>query len=231
MKHVQLPNNMTVTKELDPKDLLIYVTIKSFSNSKTLQCNPSLETIVKKSGVSKPTVRKSIKKLEELNYIEVKKLGRGNDYRFNPHKNFEPFSYEFLEKEDLTPNEKAYIIATQQYMYKDIEGKGKMTYSYSEIADKINLSYNSVVKYNKSLEDKGFLNVISTGKKDPVSGVYIQEKFYHLDELGQAIVFTLKNHEERLEKTESDVEILKRQVNILLAENKKLKEVFNEVKL
>ena len=122
-QHVQLPNNMTVTKELDPKDLLIYVTIKSFSNSKTLQCNPSLETIVKKSGVSKPTVRKSIKKLEELNYIEVKKLGRGNDYRFNPHKNFEPFSYEFLEKENLTPNEKAYIIATQQYMYKDIEGK------------------------------------------------------------------------------------------------------------
>ena len=31
-QHVQLPNNMTKSGELSPKDLLVYVTIKSFMN-------------------------------------------------------------------------------------------------------------------------------------------------------------------------------------------------------
>ena len=31
-QHVQLPNNMTKSRILTPKDLLVYVTIKSFMN-------------------------------------------------------------------------------------------------------------------------------------------------------------------------------------------------------
>ena len=67
-QHVQLPNNMTKSGELSPKDLLVYVTIKRHLNSTTKECFPSLDTIVKESGISKPTVRKSIELLKKIVY-------------------------------------------------------------------------------------------------------------------------------------------------------------------
>jgi DNA-binding transcriptional ArsR family regulator len=224
LQHVQLPNSMTATKELDPKDLLIYVCIKRYMNKITKECFPSLDTIVNISGVSKPTVRKSIDKLKELEYIEVRREGRSNIYKFNSYKNFEPFSYAFLDKPDLSPNEKAYLIVSQQYMFKDIEGEGKITYTDSELAEKINMSYNSIVKYNKSLKEKGYLDIIKTSKKDAVTGLMVQEKMFHLNELEQAVVFALQNHEERIGKTETKVEALERQMKILIEENRQLKD-------
>ena len=222
-QHVQLPNNMTATKELTPKDLLVYVSIKRFMNKDSLECFPSLDTIVKLSGVSKPTVRKTIDKLQTLNYLSVRKEGRSNVYRFSPYKNFEPFSYSFLDKEDLTPEEKSLIIVEQQYMFKDQEGYGKITYTDLELSDKINMSYNSIVKHHKSLEKKGYLSSIKTRAKDSETGILVKEKLFHLDELGQAIVFTLQNHEERLGKTETRVEVLEKQIKIILEENQELK--------
>ena len=203
-------------------------------NKETKECFPSLETIVEISGVSKPTVRKSIEKLKEKKYIEVRREGRKNIYKFNSYKNFEPFSYSFLDKKDLSPNEKAYLIVSQQFMFKDIEGEGKISYSDTQLAEKINMSYNSVTKYNKSLKEKGYLDIIKTSKKDTTTGLYVQEKLFHLNELEQAIVFALQNHEERIGKTESDIELLKRQMKILLEENRQLKamnEQPNEIEL
>ena len=223
LQHVQLPNNMTETKDLTPKDLLIYVCIKKFMNGVTKECWPSLETISEVSGVTKPTISKSITKLKELGYLTVRKEGRKNVYKFNPYKNFEPFSYAFLEKKDLTPNEKAYLIVSQQYMFKDMEGEGKITYSDTKLAEIINISYNSVAKYNKSLMSKGYLDIIKTNVKDQDTGLYINEKLFHLNELEQAIVFTLQNHEERIDKTEKEIDTLKRQVAILINENRQLK--------
>lgn len=46
-QHVQLPNNMTASGELTPKDLLIYVSIKRYMNNETREAFPSLETIMK----------------------------------------------------------------------------------------------------------------------------------------------------------------------------------------
>ena len=140
MRHVQLPNNMT-TKDLTPKDLLVYVSIKRYMNKDSLECYPSLDKIVEVSGISKPTVRKTIDKLSKLNYITVTKSGRKNIYKFSPYKNFEPFSYEFLDKKDISADEKALIIAEQQFMFKDIDGLGKISYTDLELSDKINMSY------------------------------------------------------------------------------------------
>lgn len=229
-QHVQLPNNMTATKELTPKDLLVYVSIKRFMNKDSLECFPSLDTIVKLSGISKPTVRKTIDKLQSLGYITVRKEGRSNVYKFSTYKKFEPFSYSFLDKEDLSPEEKSLIIVEQQYMFKDQEGFGKITYTDLELSDKINMSYNSIVKYHKSLEKKGYLSIIKTRAIDSDTGIRINEKLFHLDELGQAIVFTLQNHEERLGKTETRVEILEKQIQIILEENKDLKQMLEDNK-
>ena len=228
-QHVQLPNNMTVHEELTPKDLLIYVTIKKYMNKDTLSCYPSVATIVEKSGVSKPTVLKAIGKLQELDYIKVSKQGRSNLYTFSPYKNFEPFSYEFLERTDISVEEKALIIVEQQLMFKDLEGYGKITYTDLELSKKINMSYSSIVKHHKSLEKKGYLTTIKTSAKDSSTGLPIHEKIFHLNELGQAIIWTLQKHEEDIQDLREKTEATSRDVDLLLQEIKRLNERLDQV--
>lgn len=225
-QHVQLPNNMTPI--LTPQDLLVYISIKRYMNNETKEAFPSLQTIAEKCGASIPTIRKCIKRLEEGKYIEVTKKGRSQIYKFLKYNNFEPFSYEFLDKEDLSFTEKAYQLASQQYQFKE-NGMGKISMSNKELAEKINMSESTISRCNKSLEAKGYLDIIKAKKHE--SGITINEKFFHLDELGQAIVFTLQNHEERLNKTEQNIENLMKDMSIVLKENKELKERLKELEL
>ena len=227
-QHVQLPNNMTLETILTPQDLLVYISIKRYMNNETKEAFPSLQTIAEKCGASIPTIRKCIKRLEEGKYIEVTKKGRSQIYKFLKYDNFEPFSYEFLDKEDLSFTEKSYIIASQQYMFKE-NGNGKIGLSNQELSEKINMSKPTISRCNKSLETKGYLDIIKARKHE--SGITINEKFFHLDELGQAIVFTLQNHEERLNKTEQNIENLMKDMSIVLKENKELKERLKELEL
>lgn len=219
-QHVQLPNNMTSKDDITPKDLLIYVTIKSFMNKETLSCFPAITTIVKKSGVSKPTVLKGILKLQEAGYLRIGKYKRSNLYTFSKYKNFEPFSYDFLNRTDISTEEKSLIIAEQQHMFKDTEGFGKISYTDLELSKKINMSYASIVKHHKSLEDKGFLTVVKTAAKDSPTGIQINEKIFHLDELGQAIIWKLQQHED-------DINTLKKVTD---STNKDMKIMMNEIK-
>ena len=225
-QHVQLPNNMTPI--LTPQDLLVYISIKRYMNNETKEAFPSLQTIAEKCGASIPTIRKCIKRLEEGKYIEVTKKGRSQIYKFLKYNNFEPFSYEFLDKEDLSFTEKAYQLASQQYQFKE-NGMGKISMSNKELAEKINMSESTISRCNKSLEAKGYLDIIKAKKHE--SGITINEKFFHLDELGQAIVFTLQNHEERLNKTEQNIENLMKDMSIVLKENKELTERLKELEL
>lgn len=232
-QHVQLPNNMS----LNPQDLLIYLNIKRYMNKDTKEAFPSLETISKHSGASIPTIRKCIKRLEDNNYIKIRKEGRKNIYQFLKYDEFEPFSYEFLDKEDLTFTEKSYIAASQQYMFKE-NGFGKVTYTNKEIAEKINMSESTISRCNKSLEKKEYMSIIETNSKDLETGIKIKEKIFYLNELGQAIIFALKNHEDRiLENTQKikeqqeEMDDIKKQLSslqkdlkIVLEENKKLKQ-------
>lgn len=227
-QHVQLPNDMTKSGELSQKDLLVYVTIKRYMNSQTRECYPSLDTIVKVSGVSKPTVRKAINNLKRLKYLDVRLEGRKNVYKFNPHKNFEPFSYEFLDFQ-LETNLKAYIMVVQQTMYKDVEGYGKVSYSDSELASIINLDRHTIAKYNRSLEEQGFLSIIKTDKKDPATGLRIDEKIFHLNELGQAIIWTLQKHEDDIQALKEKTEATSKDVEFLLNEIKRLNEKLDKV--
>ena len=231
-QHVQLPNNMTNHEDLSPKDLLVYTTIKRFMNKDTKSCFPSIATIVEKSGVSKPTVLKAIDKLEKFNYITISKHGRNNLYTFNSYKNFEPFSYEFLDRTDISVEEKSLIVVEQQLMFKDKEGFGKITYTDLELSKKINMSYTSIVKHHKSLEQKGFMTTIKTSAKDSLTGISINEKIFHLNELGQAIIWTLQKHEDDINELKEKTESTAKDVDLLLKEiqrlNKRLDEVENK---
>ena len=229
-QHVQLPNNMTADEDVTPQDLLIYVAIKRFMNKNTKEAFPSLATISQKSGASIPTIRKSIKKLQGT-YFEVIKQGRSQYYLFDKkYKEFEPFSYDFLDKEDLTFTEKAYIIASQQYMFKDREGFGKISLTNSELAERINMPESTISKCNRSLISKEYLSIIRCAKTDLESGVKLQEKIFHLDELGQAVIWAIQNHEERIQNNERRITDNEKDLRLALDEIAKLRNEIQELK-
>ena len=184
-QHIQLPHNMIGGRDLTPNDLLVYATIKRFMNKDTKEAFPSLKTLSDKCGFSIMTIRKSITKLTDLKWITIRKEGRKNIYKFYKQTRlFERFSYDFLDN-DLPPKEKAYILTLQQYMIKE-DGFGKTSYTEEELAVKTNLSEYQIRNHDRYLKDSGALTI--TQKEDAL-GFNKKIKFYHLEDLGQAILF------------------------------------------
>lgn len=196
-------------------------------NKDTYEAFPSMETLAKDAGVSKTTVNKAIKNLVANGDISVRKEGRKNVYKFNPSsKNFEMFTYKFMRDVDLTSQQRIYIILTQQYMYKDEEGFGKLTYSNQELSDEIGLSASTIYRRNKELEDKGILQVIDTNKKDPETGVPIQLKLFDLSKIAQDVLFIkkkLEEHDKEIKENSKTIKFLSNEVEKLKAELKQLK--------
>ena len=156
-QHVQVPNKMA-DHNLTPRDQYIYSVIKSHDGKSG--CFPSLKTISTESNCSINTVRKSISSLEEAGYITTKKVGRQQYYFFSKYKKFEPISPEFLKNENLSVKEKSYIIASQQYMYKDTENYGKVSFPVTHLSKLINMPESSIRQCNESLKNKGFLTEV-----------------------------------------------------------------------
>ena len=209
-QHVQLPNDM----DLEPKDLLIYLCIKRYMNKDTHDAFPALSTLSKKSGASINTIRKAITRLKDDGYIEIRKEGRKNIYHFTKYVTFEPFSYAFMDMENITFTEKAYLVASQQYMIKD-NGIGKISYSNGELSDKIHMPESTISKCNRTLTAKNYLEVIPTKNGS--------EKIFPLTErLAQSIVFAICNHEDRIKTNTNDINELKLQMEELRKQNQSL---------
>lgn len=212
-----------VGDQLQKYEILIYVAIRRYMNKNTMKAYPSLDRIQKDTGVSKATIIKIIKNIINKGYMQQEsKKGVGAIYTFNNEKSFEPFSYEFLDNENLTKAEKLQILCTQQYMFKE-NGVGKISYSDNELAEKTGLNRNTIAKTNQSLMQKGFATQVSLATRDPKTGLINKEIMYHLDEIGQAIVFKLKEHDDRIVKNEEDIESLKK-------DNELLRRELNEIK-
>lgn len=223
---------------LEKYEILVYVCIRRYMNKDTMKAFPSLDTIAKDSGCSKPTVMKTIDRIKEKGYLHTEPFqrGRGTVYIFNNEKSFEPFSYEFLDNKNLSKSEKFQILCTQQYMYKN-DGIGKVSYSDRELCELTGLDRSTLRKNNRSLIKKGYMAEISLQKRNPETGLMNKETIYHLNELGQAIVFKLQDHESRIQENENsindmmkklesqgkDIQILMNQIKILQEENEKLK--------
>lgn len=229
-RHVQVPNNMN---SLNNIDYAVYAAIKSYKIGDN-PCFPSQETIANKLDLTIPTIRKSIRKLEELNYLIITKKGKMMYYDFPKHNQFEVFSKEFIDCKSISSKAKGYLIGSQQIMFKDIKGFGKTTLSTKELANKINVTEKTVRKLDKELIDKGFLTIVTTSNKDPLTGLKQQERLFNLEKLGQAIIWKLKEHDERITDNEKEIEqikennkFLRKQMEILINyinENKKPEE-------
>lgn len=228
-KHIQLPNGLIKTDSIVPKDLLVYLAIKRFEDWDTHTAYPSLKEIAKVCGCTEKTASESIKRLIASDYLEVEKYQRGKKYTFKKYKNFEAFSLEFLDREDLSFAEKQYLAAQQQFLIKE-NNLGKTTYSSYEMSDRINMSPSTIQRCDKSLIAKEYLTIVPTNSRDAETGLIKNEKIFNLAKLGQLVVFTLQDHEDRIQENEDklnsqakDIEILMKRVAALEKENNALK--------
>jgi DNA-binding transcriptional regulator YhcF (GntR family) len=222
---------------ITPMTLLVYANLRRFMNGQTKKAYPSLQTLTKLCDCSINTLQKHIRILVDNDYVRIEKQGQHNVYVFPHTDSFEPFSEDFLDNPDLTAKEKAYIIASQRYMFKNKENEtGKISYSDRELAKKINMSRNVINQCNESLVNKNYLIVQQSKERDLLNlgGCVKQDKIFLLSPLGQKIVFTLQDHENRLQEVEKEIalqkesrktiENLERQIkeltNIILRQNK-----------
>lgn len=227
-QHVRIPNDMTLDGKLTPTDVLVYAVLKSYMNGKSYEAFPSIKTLATRSGLSANTITKSLAVLEDNNEIKIiKSTGRSNRYLFNPHStNFEMFTYDFLLKDDLTAKQKAYLLVSQQYMYKE-GNNGNISFSDIELGSKIGMSPRLIRTRNEELVDKNILTVQISPLRDE-TGLFKEVKSFNLEMLGQAILFLGKKvveHDERLDSQEEKLRLQELRLQEQEQELKKLKEI------
>lgn len=211
VQHVQSPNDMMLSKDLAPKDLLVYLGIKRHYNAKTGQCNPSIRTLSKELGISTRTIVVSIKELINSQWIIQERKGRSVNYAFSKYKNFEPFTYEFLDNPNYTFQEKALLAAVQQYMVINKDGYGKITMPTVELATHLNLSSSTMHRTETSLKQKGALTIVENGANDAVIKKNKTERVYALERFAQGAAYLLKRHNEQLEEHEERLEKIEKE--------------------
>lgn len=219
-RFIKYPNE---GEQLTPNEALVYVTLRSYMNSITMECFPSIDTVCKDSDLSRGTVSGCIKKLVEKRYITRRKDGNKMVYKFNEENKFEPFSYNFLKKDDLTPTEKGVLILCQKYMFKDV-GYGVLRYSDRKLEELIDVSKSTLNRVFKSLEKKNYLVM---GNLPGKNGDLVKVKQINLTKLEQAIVFTLLEHgkdidelKQRADKSDELIDILLKKVEALEKQEK-----------
>lgn len=229
-KHIQLPNGLIKTDSIVPKDLLVYLAIKRFEDWDTHTAYPSLKEIAKVCGCTEKTASESIKRLIASDYLEVEKYQRGKKYTFKKYKNFEAFSLEFLDREDLSFTEKQYLAAQQQFLIKE-NNLGKTTYSSYEMSNKINMSPSTIQRCDRSLVAKEYLTIVPTNTRDEETGLLKNEKIFNLEKFGQAVVFVLQNHEMSIQELKEENQSLKKNQDIMLRELNRIKQERGETEL
>lgn len=235
VQHVEVPQPKEKETSLKPFDYLVYANIRRYVNKDTMTCFPSLDTIADKCGSTIPTIRQSIKRLlKEKMFEAIIRTGQSTMYKFtNLLDGFEMFTSEFLDSEELTPEEKAYLIGLQAKSYKNND-LAITTYSNSELSSMLNLSRKSIIKYNKSLREKEIMSELQTSVKNTETGLCKSAKVIDLNKIGQAVLFInerVDNHEERIQQLEKELKMVISENRRLSKENERLKCPMIEVDL
>lgn len=210
-RHIELPSTEGIN-DITPQDQLVYLGLRSYMNKDTMQAFPSQESVAQRIGCCRNTLRKCIQNLIDKEYIKiVGKQGRNKIYQFNKLKQFEPFSYEFLEDRSISFTQRALLASSQQYMQNKDTSTGVIKYSKMELAELINMPYPTLVKATRELANKDIINTtkLPSGK---------QQMEFVLEKYHQGIVKVLMNHEQRIENNEDRISALENQVRLLQEE-------------
>ena len=203
---VLIPNNFS----LSPKHLFLYCILEAFSKNNIAKV--TINTLISYVNLSIPTIRKMLQELQSANYINIQNEGSHKFYYVIPCEKQSIVDIIRISQLDLTLMTKAYLIAAQQFMYKDIEGVGKISFSNNNLSEQINMPESSIRKCNTELVRKNYLTIVKNKSRDIETGCKTDTKIFNLNELGQAIIWVLQNHEERIEQNTNDINELRKQV-------------------
>lgn len=215
---VILPNEVVDCENISPKSLVIYCAIKRHMNKKTLEAFPEIKTIAKESGCGDDAVRKAIKELIDNKFIEcIKRKGQSNLYKFSTTKNFEPFSYDFLDDDKIKIREKAYLMMAQKNMFNKETGVGSISYSTKEMSQITRMSIPTVLSCENKLIQAGYLTKPNSKLIDKESGLHENLRMYLL-QLYNITAVTLRQTQkntEDIQELKEENKILKKQLEIL----------------
>ena len=167
--HVVEPENAFIIKphfyklpdhNLDYKDVLTYVAVRSFNHVASNTCYPSYQTIADKACVSKKFVMQSVERLDQSGYLSVhksKKARVSNYYMFKQAHSFDRVPYQIFKTEDLNAHERGMLLCLRQFFqglknlqaFRDIK----------DMAASLGLSYKTVYSQLMSLIEKGYIAV------------------------------------------------------------------------
>lgn len=178
----------------------MYVIIKKGMDAKTHISYINLSTVMAISKLNKSTVLKYLEVIEEKGYFKIVKTGANlhyNSYLFpEQHKDekFEKFAFEMIERDDLTPTEKAYLIALQKYLFIDFEsGVGRISMSDLDLYQKIQGSRKKLMEVMKSLKEKGIITAeTETFKRDKETGLRVRQREFVLRSYNEAALYRLE---------------------------------------
>ena len=214
-QHTQIPQNFN-WKQLEWCDQLVFAQIKRFMNKDTRNCYPSISKIKALTQLSERFINDSVKRLESVGLIKItKRKGTSNLYYFPPETdNFEMFTNDFLDMK-LPPKIKEYYMKIQNALYDKDQEIAITHYSDFELAQLTGLSIPTVKKYNKALQDGGYMDSKITNYKDE-AGLAIREMSFDMQKLGQFGLW-VKAVTEQVTKNTDDIESIKKELRELRA--------------
>ena len=225
--HIITPKINLSDMNLEYRDLLTYISIRSFLNRKTKECFPSLRTIVKTSGLSMNFVNNSILRLKAAGLISVH-VGNekiSNRYIFSEVKEFTGIPTDILSENSLTTTEKAILVSIRRWFW---DSSLETTEYITAIAKNIGVSYDTLHKHYKALEEKGYIktNIMRNfhGNTDIVTA--LTDKFdWRITKLEEKV----KEHDNKFEIQDSKFEELEKRFAAQQKEMNQLREMILKV--
>lgn len=152
---VLTPNINLVTMGLECKDILTYITIRSFINGKTKECYPSIRSIAAKGELDAVFISKSLIRLVKAGLITIAKgdYNKSNRYYFEDVKLFKSIPTDILEVKGLSPSEKALMICIRQF-FKD--ERLTSIYLQPEMAERLGMNFHTFLNKYTVIKKKGF---------------------------------------------------------------------------
>ena len=215
-QHAKLPHDILKIEDMEPKDLIVYITIKRHYDKNEKNAKISFERAAKKLGCSEKTVRNSVAKLKKAGYLEIEKVGKHNVYTF-PHDtddHFEQFFIDFIDNPEMTYQQKAFYAAQQQHLRKE-NGMCKSTYNITKLSDTIHMDPKTIRKYENEFMEKGWMIKSLTNSTDSETGCRKMENIYFPDKFGQAMLFIAAKHENQLKDHDAKIESLQKDLDML----------------
>lgn len=180
-------------------------------NQKTHLSFINLGDIENLSGLSRPTILKYVEFIKNCGYFKIVKTGANlhyNSYLFPEQykdEKFEKFAFEMIERDDLTPTEKAYLIALQKYLFIDFEsGVDRISMSDLDLYQKIQGSRKKLMEVMKSLKEKGIIDQeTETFKRDKETGLRVRQRDFILNNYNTAAIKRIeKKLDEKVDRKE-----------------------------